>query len=246
MSARFKDRLTAEAFRKMPAEQQMSLLNSRLYYFFQKNANQQSLRANEKMIVSDFFFHHYITEARNTLRVEEFLDFSDYERKPDIIDDWLIQCMAGKFVDFRDDEYQDYHSELTYEITRVIERLALPYGWMDYIKAYIALNQLPTLTDIERDTLITVESIDEESIVVRMEKGLKSNDYASAWKALKPFFAQPSIYRPYSDTTENRIYLDREAGLGVSDIAKKYFASQYKTDPIAARDRVKKLLKRFE
>lgn len=243
---RLKDTLTVEMFQKMPVEQQVYLLNNRLNLYYQRDNNQRELRFIEKYLLKDPAFIHECRLTRDELGISDLLDSHDYDEDPGCVKDWLIQQASGKSLEYGDEEYTIYDQRITDAVARLLEVFSLPNGWFDYIRAYLALDALPEHTDVERDPLIYVDSIEANGIMVHMERGLKPQDYAIARKALRPFFQQQSIYMPDADTIKDRIYLDRQRGIGVSEIARKYYPSEYKIDPVATRDKVKKTLARYK
>ena len=243
---KIRDRLTVEMFQKMPIERQVRLLNSRLRYYHQQDNNQRDLRFVEKYILNDIRFIREVQTAREELNISQFLDFEIYASDPSTVRDWLVHQASGKQLHWKDEAYKTYDQKITDVIVRLLERFTLPNGWFDYIEAFLALDTRPIHTEIERDTLISVDDIESNEVIIRMERGLKPEDYKTAWKALKPFFMQTSIYGPAADTVKDRIYLDRKRGLGISEIAKTYYAKEYSADAAAARDKVKKILARHK
>lgn len=241
-----KDRLTPEMLSKMPLKKQVSLLNSRIHYYFQTNNLQRHLRFDEKHVINDFDFQKKIQTARQNLGVVDFLDFNDYQQNPQIVQDWLARQVFARDEDMNDNEYDACLKKITSEISRIINDEVLPAGWFDYLMAYVALGEKPVDTEVERDPLVYVEAIEHDELVIRMEKGLKPEDYAVVWKALKPFFRQPSRLMPSTETLKGRVYTARKKGLGISAIAKRYFPDDYEKDPPATRDKVKKIITRFK
>ena len=240
------DKLTVEMFQKMPVVEQVRLLNARLRHYYQQDNNQRDLRFVEKYILNDIRFLREVQSIREELGISQILEFEIYASDPSIVRDWLVHQVSGKHLDWNDSAYKANDQKITNMIARLLERFALPNGWFGYIEAYLAVDALPIHTEVERDTIISVDNIEPNEVIIRMERGLKPEDYATAWKALKPFFKQPSINVPTADTVKDRIYLDRKRGLGISDIAKTYYAAEYASDAAAARDKVKKILARHK
>lgn len=245
MGRKVKDRLTVEMFQKMPVKQQVKLLNSRLSYYHQQNNVSSELRFIEKRLFEDAFVSLEFSQVRKELNIYTPLSFDEYENNPEIVENWLICQISGKNLGYGDEEYDTYSQKITDATARLLDKLVLPNGWFAYIQAYLALDRLPTSTEVERDPPISVDAIEENEIVVRMERGLKPDDYAVAWKALKPFFRQPNIYLSGA-TIKDRIHLDRKRGMGISAIAKKYYPKQYNDNPDVPRDLIKKTLSRYK
>ncbi|MBH2007298.1 hypothetical protein I8H83_01710 [Candidatus Saccharibacteria bacterium] len=187
-----------------------------------------------------------IHDARESLGVTDFYDFNEYQQTPGAVNEWLIQQVIGQNRTEDSDEYHACFEKIAKEVAEIIEEENLPIGWFDYVAAYIALGEKPVYTDIERDPLIYVEDIEHDDLVIKMERGLKQEDYVAAWKALKPFLNQVNRLAPSRDTLKNRIYTDRQKGLSIAEISKKYMPEAYKNDPLATKDKIKKIITRFK
>ncbi len=209
-----------------------------------KAKDQKKLRSDEKHIINDERFQTAIWQARNELNIDH--NYLNYE--PDL-DDWVVELISGKEID-EVSKYSEEYNDCLEKYNRIAwtatENANLPYGWHDWVKLYIAMDQAPQDVVIEPEVtdLIEVVGMDDNSLIVRLNKGLKPDEYRNAWKAFSQFLKEPSAYQPRAHTLKNKIYLDRRKGMTVKQIADKYFP--HETDREASYDKVKKIIKRYK
>jgi len=224
-------------------DEPVSRIEQKLSYYLESK-DQEKLRIDEKYILADDQFQDAIREVRKELSVDE--DYLEYE---DDLDDWIVEHITGKplsSVRKYSNEYHDALEKYNKLAWIATEKANLPYGWHEWVRIYIATDRPPQNITIEPDVdeKIEIIGIDSNSLIIRLNKGLRPNEYRSAWKAFSDFLRQPSEYRPRSDRLKNRIYLDRQKGLTYKEIADKYYPGD--EDRFMAYDKVKKIIKRFD
>lgn len=217
-------------------------IEQKLEYYLQTQ-DQHKLRTDEKYILNDAQFQGAITEAREKLKIEN--DYLEYE---DDLDDWIVALLSGKdssSIEKYGSEYDEYIEKYNRIAWTATEKANLPYGWHDWVRLYIATNQPPKDIIIEPSIqdIIEIIGMDDDSLVIRLNKGIKAEEYRSAWKAFAEFLKGSSAYRPYAHILKNKIYLDHTKGMSVGEIVDKYFSEE--TDRIASHDKVRKIIKRF-
>lgn len=217
-------------------------INRKLSYYISqaKNNEQKKLKIDEKHIVNDDDFLSLIDGARNKLGIED--KWLDNESE---LEDWIATTMSGKPLDEipkYSDEYYDYIERLYHEAREIISQLRLPYGWQEYVATAIAIQEKPTEAYVEVEPYIVVEEVLDDALIVRIEKGLRPEEYRVAWKAFVDFLKQPNSYKQYSDKLKNRIFADHKKGLSDKEIAHKYFPDEPYTSITV--ERIKKIISR--
>lgn len=226
----------------MPREEQIKLLNSRIEYYFQSLNDQRKLLEDEKHIINDSWFEHAISYARDELGIEDFFE----DPTGSGVEEWPVNQIAKRTVGWNDPEFDELLQKVTNAVAATLDRARLHPGWYEHIMVYIATGSKPHSVKIEREPLARVVDIDESSVRIEFEKGFNGKDYNQLWYALRPFLRQSNQYLPNADSLKNKIYLDHREGLGVTEIAKRYYPREYAIDPIATRDKVKKVIARFK
>lgn len=237
-------------------------LNNQLEVYL-RDSSQKKLREAEKLIVADIKFQKAVSKARIRLNIipsDDVVDirFIDFDTSPnfnwtdvEFLDDeedrdrWAVEKLAGMPVRNSDSKYAELLEEF-YKLTNdVIYQSNLPYGWFEWVASYITTNVVSSTAFIEPEMRIEVIGIDndEESLYVRIDRGLKPHEYKAAWKAFKGFATQPSVYTPHADTIKNRIILDSKT-MTATEIAKKYYPFEAEHDFPAALSRVTKTINR--
>lgn len=238
------------------------LLNNQLKVHLQES-NQKKFREAEKLIIEDISFQKAISKARlalNIIPVDSAIDirFIDFDTSPNIDwseaefldnesdrDSWAVEKLFGKPLHTSDSKYDEL-LEKFYDLTNeVIYQSNLPYGWFEWVASYITMNVISSSAFIESEIRIEAIGIDadEESLYIRIDRGLKPHEYKDAWKAIKVFAKQPSVYTPHADTIKNRIILDSKI-MSATEIAKKYYPLEAEQDFPAALSRVTKTINR--
>lgn len=215
-----------------------------LLEYYLKAKDQKKLRIDEKHIIGDGQFQDAIRKARQELHIE--YNYLDYE---DNLDDWVVELVSGKSINKvrkYGEEYNDCLEKYDRVAWTATENANLPYGWHQWVKLYIAMDKPPDAVVIEPEVedVIEVIGIDKNSLVLRLNKGLKADEYRNAWKAFSQFLKEPSEYQPRAHILKNKIYLDRRKGMTIKQIADKYFPNEAYRE--ATYSKVKKIIKRFK
>ena len=224
-------------------DEPVSRIEQKLEYYLQEK-DQKKLKIDEKRIIADEQFQAAITRARKELGIE--YDYLDYE--PDL-DDWIVELLTGKKIDEvvrYSEKYQDSLEKYNRVAWAATEEANLPYGWHSWVIAYIAMDRPPEEAVIEPDLVEKIEIIgmDDNSLIIRLNKGLRAEEYRNAWKAFSDFLRQSSVYQPHRHLLKHQIYLDRENGMTYRQLADKYFPNE--SDRQASEDKVKKIIIRHK
>jgi len=223
--------------------------NRQLSYYL-KIKNQEKALEAEEYIIQDELFISEIRQARQEFGIYENQLYPNLERLSigDVYS-WFNSTMKELAID------KDF-GDLAQTASDICARLNLPYGWSDYVSAYICLNDRPLNIAIEPDLKIDIVGIEhDDSLMVRIEKGLTRSDYIAAWKALDNYLKELTPIEHTGDSLKYRILLDNvENNMSAGKLAKKYFPidtqSLTKYEIISQsqlnRDRVKKILKRMK
>lgn len=206
--------------------------------------------ADTKHVISEDTFIQTIQNARDKLGLVDY--YPDNKNEEDI-DSWVIGKLAGKEMESAsEEEYLNALHRFDDITFQVITTTNLQSGWFEYIRAFIALGKTPqTIVPAHRAKMF-VESIseDENSMILRLDKGLSSDNYRKAWKVLKKFLDKPRTTAPFAELLKNKIYLDRQNGMTYGQLAKKYFPFEHQKDKADktdfARDKVKKIIARYK
>lgn len=237
-------------------------LNNQLEVYL-RDSNQKNLREAEKLIMADINFQKAVSKARVGLNIipdDNVIDimFIDNDTLPNLNwddvefldnekerDSWAVEKLAGTPLLISDSKYDELLEEF-YRLTNdVIYQSNLPYGWFEWVASYITTNVVSSSAFIGPEMRIEAIGIDadEESLYIRIDRGLKPHEYKAAWKAIKGFATQPSVYTPHADTIKNRIILDSKT-MSATEIAKKYYPFEAEQDFPAALSRVTKTINR--
>jgi hypothetical protein len=204
-------------------------LNNRLHHFIGKDFSKAEFKHQEKLLLADSRFQKAVQASRERLG----LAVSIYSFSTDDIPNPGLLSVDDTRV----------HEEAI----RVLEKTAMPNGWFEYICEYIINNGVVEDAEVEPQLHIEVDDVKNDELTVILKKGLTSKEYRTAWKALKVFLEKSPVY--YDTTEENeqaKVYFAYQKGMTPSVIAKQYFPSEYTRDPLATRDRIKKIIKRYE
>ncbi len=215
------------------------------------NSSQTISQADIKHVISDKSFMRAVNAARESLGL---MDYYPENGNEDDIDHWLLLHVAGGNESLRISvlKHREIQRFIDTVILQAINTANLQSGWFAYMGAYIALGKPPKSLKPIYAQRIHAEDVsgDNNSVLIRMDKGLSSDEYKKAWKALKKFLQKPSSGKIHAEVTKNKIYLDRIKGLSYGQIAKKYYPDEYAKDQANktdyARDKVKKIVARFK
>lgn len=214
--------------------------------------NKNIQRSDTQHVIKEQSFINAVENARKALGLADYYpDTSD----EDGIFDWIMSRLAGKELGFRtipEEEWLKHNHRILKVISRAVEEANVPSGWFSYMEAFVALGKAPkTITPVHR-LKIYVEGVSEDrnSLLIRLDKGLSSDDYKKAWNRLKRFLSKPSTAHVFADVLKNKVYLDRQKGMTYGELAKKYFPYEYARDQDEktdyARDKVKKIIARYK
>jgi len=215
------------------------------------NNSQTISPADIKHVVTDKSFLAAVDMARESLGLTVYYPKNENEEN---IDYWMLLQVAGgkeslKASKRKHREIQRFIDDIIFQ---AISSANLQSGWFTFMGAYIALGKQPKTSKPIYAQRIYAEKVsdDNNSVLIRMDKGLSSDEYKRAWKALKKFLHKPSSSTIHAEVTKNKIYLDRLKGLSYGGIAKKYYPDEYAKDQVNktdyARDKVKKIVARFK
>lgn len=211
--------------------------------------NRELSPADIKHVVNEKSFIGAIDEARRELGLTEYFPSDGDENE---IEDWLAQQLAKSDHNLTFEEWHSYIVRVTKSALKVIDKSKIQSGWYEFIVAFIALGKSPKTLKPLQAPLIEVENITEDgdSIVIRLEKGLSSEDYKKAWKLFKRFLGKPRNTIPYAEQTKTKIFIDKQSGLSYTKLAQKYYPSEYQRDldnkTDYATSKVKKIVSRFK
>lgn len=130
-------------------------------------------------------------------------------------------------------------------INDAIDGIKLPRTWRNIFAYYAITNDVPTSSMISSSRkLIQVKNIDEDSITLRLSKGIRYEEFTKLW-LIVTLYLGPGRRKTKSPDAETRIrdlqmYGKKQRGYKNSEIAKEYFAS----DINDATDAVKKAIRR--
>lgn len=230
-----------------PIARQMNLwLESEL------GGNKDIAHTDTKHVIAEESFIKAINKARKELGLDDFYSDTEDEEK---ISNWLMSKLAGKKIGLKtisEEEWLNYLHRIDDVIFQVIKEANLQSGWYAYVEAFVALGKAPKTIDPIHRLKIYVEGVSEDknSLVIRLDKGLSSEDYKKAWSSLKRFLLKPSTAPVYADVLKNKVYLDHKNGMTYGELAKKYFPHEYGNDKDSktdyARDKVKKIVARYK
>lgn len=204
-------------------------LNDRLYHFVREDFSKAEFKHQEKLLLADSRFQEAVQASRERLGLTGSIYSLSTDDRPD---------PSSLSVD---------DTSVHEEAIRVLEKTAMPNGWFEYICEYIINDGIVEEAEVEPQLHIEVDDVKDDELVVRLKKGLTSKEYRTAWKALKVFLEKSPVN--FDTTEENeqaKVYFAYERGMTPSVIAKEYFASEYSRDPIATRDRIKKIIIRYK
>ena len=223
--------------------------NRQLSYYL-KIKNQEKMFEAEKYIIQDELFISEIRKARQEFGINEKQLYSNLERL-NIGDVYAWFDSTMQELGF-DKEFGD----LVQTASDICAKLNLPYGWSDYVSAYICLNDRPLNIEINPDLKIDIVGIEhDDSLIVRLENGLTRADYIAAWKTFDNYFKEAPATAYTDDSLKRRIFLDHTKNeLTPSQLAKKYFPLETQNPSkvdvsihlLDSRDRVKKIIRRMK
>jgi len=206
-------------------DENVKQLNDKLYHFISQDFRKSDFKNQEKLLIADSRFQKAIQEARERL---------DPDAKP------FIKISGPPSLSSEDRRVGE-------EAIRVLEKTYMPNGWFDYVCKYIVSDDGVIDADVEPQLHIEADQIKGDELYVRFRKGMTSKEYRSAWKALKIFLEKsPTEYDTTEESEPAKVYFAYQRGVKPSAIAKEFFPSEYRRDPIATRDRIKKIIKRYD
>lgn len=229
-----------------------------------RSARGKKLRQDIKYIIEDPVFQNNVTNARLSLGLKptvgtidpRLFSFTakhiDIWKDFDFLEDelstekWLINKIIADENHPPDSDPLAKYLTITSDATLQSE---LPYGWAEWVAAYIATNRIPQEILPGPDPCIKVLGVseDETSLYIQLDKGMSSEEYKAAWVVFKHFLKQKTNTLPTAEQLKGRIYLDSvQNGLSSTKIAKKYFPYEFQRDRILTTDKVLKILKRFK
>lgn len=216
--------------------EETTFLNNRIQYFTDKTIKKSDLLAQRKLLLADKRFKEAILEARSNLGLA-YVDPEDHN--------------LGYFS--RDEEVEDNQPKLNVhddavirESMTVLEKTHMPTGWLEYVCEFIVNDGWVEELVVESQVFMEAIEIDKDTITIEVRRGISAEQYRAAWPALKPFLEKlPSDYLTTEENFREKIYFASERGMGISEICKEYLSREYAIDPQSARDKVKKIIKRY-
>lgn len=204
--------------RKPKFNNQADWLNDRLCHFIKEDFDKTTFRHQERLLLKDERFVAAVYDARVNL---------------DILDN--------------PHSIEPSDERVAKEAIQILEKTHMPNGWFDYICEYVVNDGNVENAYVEPQLHIEIEDVIDEELILSIKKGITSKEYRAAWKALKVFLKEnPTSYEVTEEGESEKVYFARRRGLGVSEIAKQFFPEEYKRDPIATRDRIKKIIVRYD
>lgn len=217
----------------------------RVTYALEKLLKRKTSVQDINAVIGDSNFTKVIESVRTDLGLTNTMP-TDYDEQE--AEQWIVNELANKSVDKKDTRY--YYDLLEDELITIFEHTGLhPWGWTDFIVAYIALNQKPEKVYPHRIPAISVESVDEEKheLVIRLKAGLTAEDYYKSWQVFKPLLKKSGTKETFAEALDEKIFIDRQTGMTQWAIAKKYYPElmeKTETQDIALT-KVKRSIKRL-
>ena len=196
-------------------------------------------------VTSDVIFLRAIASVRNDLGLTNTMPVDSDELEAE---QWIVQELAQRPVEGKEAEY--YYDLLEDGLITIFENTGIhPWGWTEFLVAYIALNQKPKTINPHRIPAISVDSVDDEKheLVIRLKNGLSAEDYHKAWKVFKPLLKKSATSEIFAETLDEKIFIDRQSGMTIWAIARKYYPElMEKTETQErAKTEVKRSIKRL-
>jgi len=199
-----------------------------------KSTNAKKLLEAERFIIDDPTFTRAIEKARDKLGITGiFPENKEYE-------------YGNAFMDLSFLGDNVTYERLVQVATDTVEELNLPYGWSEYIEAYIVTNNAPINPVVSEDVKIDVEAIGYDGeLNVTLYKGLKRTDFEKVWKVFEQHFNKYNVTDSKDDSLKRRIYLDRtKNSMSYGELANKYYPDEL--DHEASRDKIRKIINRID
>lgn len=224
-------------------EDQLLTLQGRVAHYFGNEAPKQDLNIKEASPYIHKYLESHISHARTSLGIQEheYLTTSDPEDAYEA-ELWIIDSIAEK--DNHKLNEEGYSRQIIEIIKGICADTGIPISWYEYLIIYIAINKPPMNSDIYKEDLVTVERIEEDALILRINKGTKHSDFQNTWRAVSPFLKQPAN-NPKLYSVKDLMNRDHKTGMTNSAIAEKYYPEQYASDPTSAVDRAKKIISRL-
>lgn len=234
--------MTPEKMRSLKPAEQLSTLRDRIGHHFNSKRfeNKWQREVNEAAPAQPNGIGHYVNEVRKDLGFKEHEYISTGEVDPYDIEVWLADHIAEKDNYTKLDKV--YEKLLATSVEYVRSKCSLGIEWHDYIVEYIATNMPPEFAKVYKSELISVDSINDDTVTITIRRGFENSDYKSVQKALAPFLAPAPV--PYN--TKDQIYRDHIAGMSHRAIANKHYPSLLRREPATAITRVKQIIRRTE
>jgi hypothetical protein len=199
--------------------------------------NEDSIRIFEMQITSDSQFQESVARARKKLGIkiptQKEKGRNERELNADV-----------NFGDYQADDKLVNSKQFLSSVDKVILETKLPEIWRDYIAAYISGKSL-SKDDLKiyKNEHLIVENADEDSIVIRIRKGIRYEEYVKAWDALAFHLGKGRRRNTVRDNAIRDLQMYHSfyfRGLPYKEISKLYLD----TDVEWGVDTVKKAIKR--
>lgn len=143
-----------------------------------------------------------------------------------------------------DSKAKDYFYSV---VDEVLGRTGLSEEWRDYVAVFIVTNMPPSRNFPAPYPFIKVQDIDEDSVTIKIRKGIRYEEYVTAWAAIVQFLGLGRRKAKKRDeqtaAIHAQMYGKREFyGLTYKQLAEEYGIERLTFDD--AKDYVKKAIKR--
>lgn len=132
-------------------------------------------------------------------------------------------------------------------VDEVLLRTGLSEEWRDYVAVFIVTNMPPSRNFPAPYPFITVQDVVEDSITIKIRKGIRYEEYVTAWTALVQFLGLGRRKAKKRDEQTAAIHAQMYGKREFYGLTYKQLAEEYGIERIAvddAKDYVKKVIKR--
>jgi hypothetical protein len=157
----------------------------------------------------------------------------------------VLYVRSGPAIYPRGKSNPSVYKKLEADVANLLGECNIEADWTEYITQYIITDGKPEIPVFASPKTISIASIENGEVLLRLKPGLRRKDYINAWNQLLPILGKPnSLLKPITFADENMkmLALHEEEKLSHAQIAKIYYAND--RDPKQARDKVKKRIKR--
>lgn len=210
--------------------------------------NEDIERSYELYIISSDKFTKAIVNARKKLSLESFISKKNGTKAHAKDFKHLMNYDDRSVVDIVVKESSGLSKEKFYEVVDVaVNEAGLPAKWREYIAIYIIKQRPPQFNVFPPNRYISVEEIEDDTVTLKIKKGLRYEQYLKSWQALSVFLGKGTrkLKTPNEETRIRDLQMHGKRETYDStyrQLADEYINSAINIDD--AKDTVKKAYKR--